>query len=276
MKIYKTFSLKRSAALGILAVFVFCALFGGGGAFAVSCVNSLKKLPIYCVKTDEKKIAITFDAAWSADDTDELIEIMEKFNAHCTFFAVGDWLDKNPKEAKRLFDAGNEIANHSNTHPAFSKLSKDKVKEEIVACNAKIKAITGKDNKLVRAPSGDYDNKSVEAAEELNMKMIQWSIDSLDWKKLSSEEMTARLVSKAENGAIMLFHNGIKNTPSAFYEVLKKLTDEGYSFVTVSELIYWDNYKIDDLTEQESFLYLSARKAITRVVSLYNLYTNTI
>ena len=101
MKIYKTFSLKRSAALGILAVFVFCALFGGGGAFAVSCVNSLKKLPIYCVKTDEKKIAITFDAAWSADDTDELIEIMEKFNAHCTFFAVGDWLDKNPKEADR-------------------------------------------------------------------------------------------------------------------------------------------------------------------------------
>lgn len=250
MKIYKTFSLKRSAAFGILAVFVFCALFGGGGAFAVSCVNSLKKLPIYCVKTDEKKIAITFDAAWSADDTDELIEIMEKFNAHCTFFAVGDWLDKNPKEAKRLFDAGNEIANHSNTHPAFSKLSKDKVKEEIVACNAKIKAITGKDNKLVRAPSGDYDNKSVEAAEELNMKMIQWSIDSLDWKKLSSEEMTARLVSKAENGAIMLFHNGVKNTPSAFYEVLKKLTDEGYSFVTVSELIYWDNYKIDSTGKQ--------------------------
>ena len=209
-----------------------------------------KKLPIYCVKTDEKKIAITFDAAWSADDTDELIEIMEKFNAHCTFFAVGDWLDKNPKEAKRLFDAGNEIANHSNTHPAFSKLSKDKVKEEIAACNEKIKAITGKDNRLLRAPSGDYDNKSVEAAEELNMKMIQWSIDSLDWKKLSSEEMTARLVSKAENGAIMLFHNGVKNTPSAFYEVLKKLTDEGYSFVTVSELIYWDNYKIDSTGRQ--------------------------
>ena len=250
MKIYKTFSLKRSAALGILAVFVFCALFGGGGAFAVSCVNSLKKLPIYSVKTEEKKIAITFDAAWSADDTDELIEIMEKFDAHCTFFAVGDWLDKNPKEAKRLFDAGNEIANHSNTHPAFSKLSKDEVKEEIAACNAKIKAITGKGNKLVRAPSGDYDNKSVEAAEELNMKMIQWSIDSLDWKKLSSEEMTARLVSRAENGAIMLFHNGVKNTPSAFCEVLKKLTDEGYSFVTVSELIYWDNYKIDSTGKQ--------------------------
>lgn len=245
MKLYKTFSLKRSAALGVLIIFAFCGVFGGGGAFAVGAVKGLKKLPIYCVKTSEKKIAVTFDAAWSADDTDELIEIMKEFNAHCTFFAVGDWLDKYPNEAKKLFDAGNEIANHSNTHPAFSKLSRSEIKEEITACNEKIKAITGKENRLVRAPSGDYDNKSIEVTEELDMKMIQWSLDSLDWKKLSSDEMTARLVSKAENGSIMLFHNGVKNTPSAFYRVLKKLADEGYEFVTVSELIYWDNYEID-------------------------------
>ncbi|MBS7359391.1 MAG: polysaccharide deacetylase family protein [Oscillospiraceae bacterium] len=212
--------------------------------------NGIKKLPIYCVETDEKKIAVTFDAAWSAEDTDEIIEILKKHNAKATFFCVGSWVDENPDAVKKLYKNGHEIGNHSDTHPSFSQISRSDILKEINSCNEKIKNITGNNPTLVRAPSGDYDNKSIEVTESLNMKIIQWDVDSLDWKKLSVDEMYSRVISKTQNGSILLFHNGIENTPKALDKIFTKLEKDGYKFVTVSELIYWDNYDIDHTGRQ--------------------------
>ena len=86
--------------------------------------NSTRRLPIYSVQTDEKKIAITFDAAWSAEDTDELITILKKHNAKATIFAVGNWVKKNPDAVRKFHKNGHEMANHSDTHAAFSKISR--------------------------------------------------------------------------------------------------------------------------------------------------------
>ena len=207
--------------------------------------NSSRKLPIYSVDTKKRKVAITFDAAWSAEDTNQLIEILKKHNAKATIFAVGDWVEKNPEAVKSFHKNSHEMANHSDTHAAFSKISREEIKKEINDCNEKIKEITGITPKLVRAPSGDYDNKSIEVAESLNMKMIQWDCDSLDWKLLSVEEIYNRIINKVQNGSILLFHNGVENTPEALDKILTKLEKDGYEFVTVSELIYWDNYEID-------------------------------
>lgn len=213
--------------------------------------SSTKRLPIYCVETDKKEIAITFDAAWSADDTQALIEILNEHDAKATFFAVGDWVEKNPDAVKQLFDAGHEIANHSDTHPAFSKITRKEIREEILTCNKRIKDITGTAPKLVRAPSGDYDNKSLEVTDSLGMKMIQWDCDSLDWKKLSVDEMYIRITEKAQNGSILLFHNGIENTPKALDKILTELEKDGYKFVSVGELIYWEDYEIDSTGKQK-------------------------
>lgn len=212
--------------------------------------SASRKLPIYSVETAEKKIAVTFDAAWSAEDTDEIIGILDKHNAKATVFAVGDWVEKNPDAIKKFYDAGHEIGNHSDTHASFSTVSREEVKKEITACNNKIKAITGENPMVVRAPGGDYDNKSIEVAESLDMKMIQWDVDSLDWKLLSVDEMYERVTSKVQNGSILLFHNGVENTPEALDKILTKLEKDGYEFVTVSELIYWDNYEIDHTGKQ--------------------------
>ena len=213
--------------------------------------NTARKLPIYSVATDEKKTAITFDAAWSAEDTEQLIEILKKHNAKATIFAVGDWVEKNPEAVKKFHKNGHEMANHSDTHAAFSKISREEIKQEILNCNKKIETITGVSPKLVRAPSGDYDNKSIEVTENLNMKMIQWDCDSLDYQKLSVDEIYSRITSKVQNGSIILFHNGVKNTPKALGKILTKLEKDGYKFVTVSELIYWDNYEIDHAGRQK-------------------------
>ena len=148
----------------------------------MSVAKSNRKLPIYSVDTTNKKIAITFDAAWTNQDTQDLIDILKKHNAKATFFVVGDWAEKFPESVKAFHDAGHTIANHSDTHKAFSKCKREEIKVEIVNCNKKLEAITGKPVTLVRAPSGDYTDQSLDVCKELNMTMIQWNCDILDTK----------------------------------------------------------------------------------------------
>ena len=236
-------------------IFFMALLIGLGfsGAMTITgiCTNSTtKKLPIYSVETDEKKIAVTFDAAWSAEDTDLILNILKKHKAKATVFIVGDWVRKNPDAVKKFYDNGHEIGNHSDTHALFGNISEEKIRNEIENCNAEIEKITGTKPKVLRAPSGDYNNKSIEITESYNMKMIQWDVDSLDWKKLSVDEMYNRVIEKTQNGTIILFHNGVENTPEALDKILTELEKDGYEFVTVSELIYWDNYEIDHTGRQ--------------------------
>ncbi len=209
-----------------------------------------RKIPVYCVDTNEKKVAITFDAAWGAEDTEELLGILAEYDAKATVFVVGDWARSYPDAVKAFYNAGHSIGNHSDSHKAYSKLSLEEIQADIEACNAAIENCTGEKPKLLRAPSGDYNNDTITAAESLSMQTIQWSVDSLDWQGLEVQEMVKRVTNAAENGSIILFHNDVKNTPEALRQTLKILSERGYSFVTVDELIYWENYRIDSAGKQ--------------------------
>ena len=246
---FKTFSLRKlTGVLSIvLAISIIIGLITGN---YVSASVSKRKLPIYSVETDEKKIAITFDAAWTNQDTQQLIEILKKHNARATFFIVGDWAEKFPDSVKAFYDAGHTIANHSDTHKAFSKCSRNEIKAEIENCNKKLEAITGQNVTLVRAPSGDYTNQSIEIAKSLGMETIQWNCDSLDYTKISVDEIVSRVVKGTQNGSILLFHNGVTNTAPALDKILTELESQGYSFVSVNDLIYKDNYTIDHTGRQ--------------------------
>ena len=204
-----------------------------------------RKLPIYCVKTDKKQIAISFDAAWGNDDTETLIKILKEYNVPATFFVVGAWVDKYPESVKALNDAGHRIENHSNTHPHMPQLSTDQIKNEIESCNTKIKAVTGRCPTLIRVPYGDYDNAVIETVDKLKMFTIQWDVDSLDWKENATpDSICKRVTSKVKNGSIVLFHNDADHTPKALPNILKCLKDEGYEFVFIEDLIYKENYEI--------------------------------
>lgn len=231
----------------ILAIIIALGIIMGN---YVSASVSTKKLPIYGVETNEKKIAITFDAAWTNQDTEEIIKILEKHNAKATFFIVGDWAEKFPESVKAFFDAGHTIANHSDTHKAFSKCSRNEIKEEFENCNKKLEAITGQKVTLVRAPSGDYTDQSIEVAKSLGMYTIQWDCDSLDYTKISVDEIVNRVVKGTKNGSIILFHNGVENTAPALDRILTELTKQGYTFVSVENLIYKENYSIDHTGRQ--------------------------
>ncbi len=224
----------------VLAVAV--AVIGTVSVFA----QSERKLPIYCVETEKKQIAISFDAAWGADDTDTLIEILGNYNVKATFFVVGAWVDKYPDEVKKLSEAGHRVENHSNTHPHMTNLSAADMEKEIQVCNEKIAAVTNRVPKLLRPPYGDYNNAVVEAVANAGMYPIQWSVDSLDWKEnATADSIIKNITTKVKPGSIILCHNDAKYTPAALPTVLKTLIDDGYEFVLIEDLILKDNYTID-------------------------------
>lgn len=161
-----------------LVLGVAVAVIGSVNIFA----NSERLLPIYCVETDKKQIAISFDAAWGNDDTQQLIDILAEYEVPATFFVVGAWVDKYPESVKALSDAGHQIQNHSNTHPHMPQLSREQMRDEITSCNQKIEAITGVCPTLLRPPYGDYDNALIEVMKEMNMYTIQWDVETLATK----------------------------------------------------------------------------------------------
>lgn len=156
-----------------LVIAVTVVIVGSVGAYA----TANKLLPIYCVETDKKQIAISFDAAWGNDDTQDLIDILKEYDVPATFFVVGAWVDKYPESVKALSDAGHQIQNHSNTHPNMPQLSREQMKDEIESCNKKIESVTGTCPTLFRPPYGDYDNATIETLNSMNMYTIQWDVE---------------------------------------------------------------------------------------------------
>lgn len=220
---------------------VILAVVGTIGAFAAS----ERKLPIYCVENNKKQIAISFDAAWGADDTDQLISILKTYKVKATFFVVGAWVDKYPDEIKKLSKAGHRVENHSNSHPYMTKLSTEKMITELTACNEKIKEITGRQPVLFRAPYGDYNNAVIDAVQSQKMFTIQWDVDSLDWfESATPDSIIKNVTEKVKDGSIMLMHNDAEHTPAALPTILKTLQDDGFEFVLIEDLIYKDNYEI--------------------------------
>lgn len=266
MKVYIITKKRLAIFSAYLIVGAFVLYFATYGlSIATSSNNRL--VPIYNVDTDKKQIAITFDSAWGADDTDEIISIFKENNAHATFFVLGEWVDKNPECVKKYSDAGHCIASHSNTHDSLARMSKSEIENQILTCNQKIEKVTGKKNKLLRAPSGDYNNNVIEVANDMGMYVIQWNIDSLDYRKISEDEIYRRVVTNAKSGDIILFHTDVANTPKVLPKIIKELQSKGFELVTVDELIYKEDYTIDHAGVQKPNHYTSEQKAPNNIAN---------
>lgn len=241
-------SIVNAIAICIVAVVLVSALSLTSTA-SVFFNKTSRKIPVYGVARgdeDEKVIALTFDAAWGADKTQGIIDIMQEHDAKGTFFLVGFWIDKYEEETKAVAKAGFEIGNHSRNHLNMPKLSTDEMMEEIKYVNDRIEALTGKTPTYFRAPFGDYNDRLMTALEEMNMVGVQWSIDSLDWKGLSAKEICDRVLPKAKSGDIVLFHNNSDHVLDALPTILASLKAKGFRFVSLSELVATKNFTVDN------------------------------
>lgn len=212
----------------------------------ISAATEGRKLPVYRVDTEGRKVvALSFDAAWGADKTQGIIDILNKYNIKATFFLVGFWVDKYEDEVKKIAENGFDIGNHSHNHLKMSTLTAEAIADEIEYVNSKVEQLTGKRPYVFRAPFGDYNNRLIDTCRGMNMQPVQWSIDSLDWKGLGQDEILGRVKSKVSCGDIILFHNNSDHVLDALPKVIEYLLDEGYTFETVSNLVYKNSYTID-------------------------------
>ncbi|MDE6758455.1 MAG: polysaccharide deacetylase family protein [Clostridia bacterium] len=243
------YSIKKKSIVAVVAVLLLLAVcatcMANRDVTAVFNNQSLRKVPVYGVDTEEKVVALTFDAAWGADKTQGILDTLEKHGVGGTFFLVGFWIDKYPDMVKKIAESGCDIGNHSKEHLNMSTLSREKIHSELDYVNEKVKELTGVQPKFFRPPFGDYNNTLLEVVEEKNMIGIQWTVDSLDWKGLSATEILSRVTSGVKNGSIILFHNNSDNILEALPLVIANLKNQGYKMVTLSELVYQDNYTVD-------------------------------
>ena len=178
-----------SMKYGVLALAAFAVLRGvltvtGANVTVSNSVNG-RQLPIYCVDTAEKKIALTFDAAWGNEDTAQILEILKKHDVRVTFFMTGGWVESYPDDVKAILAAGHDLGNHSENHKNMSQLSDAEKKEELMKVHEKVRTLTGYEMFLFRPPYGDYDNAVVNVAKENGYYTIQWDVDTLDIKGMT-------------------------------------------------------------------------------------------
>ena len=238
---------KRWTAGLMSAVVLFCAL----GCVYASSVRSAevvarkRELPIYCVKRDDMRISISFDAAWGGDQTLKILDILDEYGVKTTFFLVDIWTQRFPELVKEIADRGHEIGNHSTSHPQMSKLSREQILKELTVMSDEAEKITGVRPTLFRPPYGDYDNEVVLTAREAGYEVIQWSVDSLDWKNRGVQDLIEKSTKSVKSGDIILFHNDSKYILDALPAILKSYQEQGFTIIPISQILLPGKTTID-------------------------------
>ncbi|MGL5713258.1 MAG: polysaccharide deacetylase family protein [Paraclostridium sp.] len=203
------------------------------------------KMPIHKVETEDKKVAISFDVAWGASNIDGILETLEKNQVKSTFFLVGSWIDNNKDLVKKINDKGHDIGNHSNTHANMKELSEEALINELEITSEKIQNITGEKPSIYRPPFGAVDKDSLSTCEALGYKVVKWDVDSLDWKQIGPNHIIDNVLKDIEPGSIVLFHGNAFDSSQYLETIIKEIKSKGYEIVTVSELVYEENYEVD-------------------------------
>lgn len=243
----------KLAVFAVLVIILAAIAISGAARSAAESFskNTSAKLPIYCTDNTNREIALTINCAWGADDIDGILDTLDEYGIKATFFAVGTWAEKYPDKLRLIYERGHEIGNHSYSHKLPSRSTYEQLSEEIEKCSEAIEKAVGTRPVLYRAPSGDITDTILDLTDEKGMFNIKWSVDSIDWRDdMTKEAIINRVLGRTVSGSILLFHNDTKYTKDILPEIIKQLQKEDYKFVKVSELIYKENYYIDNTGKQ--------------------------
>lgn len=204
-----------------------------------------RELPVYSVDRGDGVVAISFDASWGGSQTLRILDILDEYDVKTTFFLVGLWVEKYPELVKEIVARGHEIGNHSATHPYMTKISKEKMLEELSIMSDQVETLTGVRPTLFRPPYGDYNDLVITTCREAGYEPVQWSVDSLDWKNKGTEDIVKRCTQSIASGDIVLFHNDAQYTPEALPRVLADYRQKGLKVVPVSQILLEGETTID-------------------------------
>lgn len=190
---------------------------------------------------ESPKIALTFDDGPHPKKTDKILDLLQKYDIHATFFVIGQNAMYYPEPLKRTVTLGHEIGNHTFRHEGVSELSEIMLEKELRDTEKIIFELTGTPVRLFRPPEGVCSEKILTAAKNEEYPVILWTIDTRDWDLASTEKIVKTVEKEVQNGSILLFHDYTlpgAHTLDALEILIPKLLDEGYEFVTVSELLW--------------------------------------
>lgn len=196
-----------------------------------------------------KYIALTFDDGPSPTVTPLILDILKKHDAKATFFMLGKQVRFYPEIVQEIAKDGHELGNHTMNHPDLTKLGIDQVNAEVAETNQIIKRITGITPTMMRPPYGAYNEDLQRYIGEIDMTMVLWSIDSLDWKSRNAIAVNGSVQKNMKAGSIILLHDIHQTTADALPKLLNELKAQDYQFVTVSQLL-----ELQQLKGMEPFL----------------------
>jgi peptidoglycan/xylan/chitin deacetylase (PgdA/CDA1 family) len=191
----------------------------------------------------DKRVALTFDDGPDRRFTPEVLDVLKKHNVPATFFLMGSRARALPEVTKRISVEGHAIGNHTYWHPKLYKESKERMRWEVNETEKALEQIIGYKTRLFRAPYGGLTEELVEEMGRMNLSVVGWSVDSLDWMQLSSEEVQKNVLSNVHPGAIILMHSGghwtqdLSGMVKSLDVIIPELKKDGIKFVTVPELL---------------------------------------
>lgn len=191
------------------------------------------------IDPNKPMVALTYDDGPHATVTNSIVGTLKQYNARATFFVVGNRVSSYKTALKNAYNSGCEIANHSNDHYILTRYKAATIKAQIDSANKAVKSVTGKAPTLVRAPGGSI-NSTVKAT--VKYPLIQWSVDTLDWKTRKASSVVASVKSSTRDGSIILMHDLYQSTADATKVIVPWLKDNGYQMVTVTELLQIRGY----------------------------------
>ncbi len=189
---------------------------------------------IYSGDTSKKRVAITFDDGPDPSTLKSILDILDEYNSKATFFLLGQRVKGSEHLVKEMFNRGHQIANHSYSHPQFSRLGSSEAVRQIKMTEDLLGSFMS--HKYFRPPYGDYNRQTLEVAYQLGYKVMYWNVDTRDWAATNHKQIVNVVMERTKPGSIILFHEGKQLTVKALPEILKWLTDEGYTMVTLAEL----------------------------------------
>lgn len=241
----------RLRGLGLLClcslVFFMGAHIAQRDSIAVSVTADGRELPVCCVQTDRKQAALTFDTVSGSGDVPELLGVLAARGVKATFFVTGEWAQTYPEEARQIAAAGHDLGSLGQSHRNMRELTKSEAQQEIQAAHEAVRAVTGAEMKLFRAPYGSYDNALLQTVRLSGYLPVQWDVDSEDWKSYGTDSVLREVAQNRHlgNGSIILMHSGAEDAVQSLDGVIAALQEQGYELVPVSQLVRWGDYHID-------------------------------
>lgn len=209
-------------------------------------LSDLPPAAIYRGHPEKPIVSFIINVAWGNEYLSDMLATLKKHNVLATFFLEGHWVKENPDLAKMIVEAGHEVGNHSFSHPNMKELPAAAVKEEIEKTNAVIEATTGKRIKWFAPPSGYYREEVVKIAAAMKLGTIMWSVDTIDWKKPTPDQLINRVMSKVHNGAFILMHP-TESTEEALDQLILQIKNQGLELGTVSDNLSEDRIMLKNM-----------------------------